>query len=150
MRWTWRICAVLEQDGRDEQPVVGRLLDQRDDGGHALGRGREIGQARVVEAQGDLGGEVLELVAGQPELREDDQVGAVGPGRLERFVVAGEVRRRTARAPGRSGPARRGSAPWAEHTRPISARTSGRPVGSARAARRDGAVAQRDGAPRRC
>ena len=74
---------VLEQGRRDEQPVVGRLLDERDDRGQALGRGREIGQSRVVEPERDLRGEVLELVAGQSELREDDQVRLVRPGLIE-------------------------------------------------------------------
>ena len=69
--------AVLEQRGGDEQPVVGRLLDERDDRGQAPRRGGELGQPRVVEAHRDLGREVLEQVAGQPELREDDQVGAL-------------------------------------------------------------------------
>ena len=64
--------AVLEQGRRDEQPVVGRLLDERDDRRQAVGRGGQLGQPRVVEPHRDLGREVLELVAGQPELREDD------------------------------------------------------------------------------
>ena len=39
------------------------------------GRRRERRQPRIVEPHRDLGGEVLELVAGQPELGEDDEVG---------------------------------------------------------------------------
>ena len=142
--------AVLEQDGRDEQPVVGGFLDERDDGGQPLGRRREIGQTRVVEAHRDLRGEVLELVAGQTELGEDDEVSAVGPGRIEQLVMPGEVRLELSERAGRSARARRGFGPWAEHTRPISAGTSGEPVGSAGTARGNGAVAQRDGATRRC
>ena len=41
--------AVLEQRRRDEQPVVGRFLDERDDGRQVLGRGGQLGQSRVVE-----------------------------------------------------------------------------------------------------
>ena len=69
--------AVLEQRRGDEQPVVARLLDERHD--RATGPrvvGGELGEPRVVEAHRDLGGEVLEQVAGQPELREDDEAGA--------------------------------------------------------------------------
>ena len=68
--------AVLEQRRRDEQAVVGRLLDERDDGRQAVGRGGERRQARIVEAHRDLRREVLEQVAGQAELREDDEAGA--------------------------------------------------------------------------
>ena len=68
--------AVLEERRGDEQPVVGRFLDERDDGGQVARRRGEVGQPRVVEPHRDLGGEVLELVAGQPELREDDELGA--------------------------------------------------------------------------
>ena len=68
--------AVLEQGRGDEQPVVGRLLDERHDRRQSPGRAGQLGQPRVVEPHRDLGGEVLELVAGQPELGEDDEVGA--------------------------------------------------------------------------
>ena len=91
MRWTWRISAVLEQRRSDEQPVVARLLHERDDRGAALGLRRERGQSRVVEPDGDLGGEVLEQVAGQAELREHDQPGTVVAGAAEQLVVDGEV-----------------------------------------------------------
>ena len=77
MRWTWRISPSSSEGGRDEQPVIARLLDERDDGGQPVRRRRERGQPRVVEPHRDLGREVLQLVAGQPELREDDEVGAL-------------------------------------------------------------------------
>ena len=83
--------SVLEQGGRDEQAMVGRLLDERDDRREPLGLRREHRQAGIVEPDRDLGGEVLEQVAGQAELGEDDQPGAVGPGAGEQLVVAGEV-----------------------------------------------------------
>ena len=72
--------AVLEEGGRDEQAVVGRLLDERDDRRQSPRRRGERGQARVVEAHRDLAGEVLEQVAGQTELGEDDEVGAARRG----------------------------------------------------------------------
>ena len=84
--------AVLEQRGGDEQPVVGRLLDERDDRRQAAGLGGEGRQPRVVEPHRDLAGEVLEQVAGQPELREDDEVRAPGACLLEERVVALQVR----------------------------------------------------------
>ena len=37
-------------------------------------RSGKLREARIVEAHRDLGREVLELVAGQPELGEDDEV----------------------------------------------------------------------------
>ena len=83
--------AVLEQGRRDEQAMVGRLLDERDDGRQPAGGGGEAGQPLVVEPHRHLGGEILELVAGQPELREDDQVGALGTGLVEEGVVGREV-----------------------------------------------------------
>ncbi len=71
--------AVLDECGRDEQAVVGGLLDERHDRREALGRVCELGEPRVVEAHRHLGREILELVPGQPELREDDELGAGGP-----------------------------------------------------------------------
>ncbi len=88
--------AVLEQRGRDEQPMIGRFLDERDDDRQILGRGRQIGQARIVQAERHLGRQILELVAGQAELREDDQVGALGPRRSDELVVPGQVGREAA------------------------------------------------------
>jgi hypothetical protein len=82
---------VLEQAGRDEQPVVGRLLDERDDRRQAVGGPRQIGEARIVQAHGDLGRQVLQLVAGQAELGEDDQVGSLRAGLLEQLVMALQV-----------------------------------------------------------
>ena len=70
--------AVLEQRGRDEQAVVARLLHERDDRRQPGGLGRERGQAGMVESDGNLAGEVLEEVARQPQLGEDDQAGAPG------------------------------------------------------------------------
>ena len=83
--------AVLEQRGRDEQPVVGGLLDERHDGRQPARRGGQRGEAGVVEAHRDLGREVLEQVAGQAQLREHDEAGP-GLARLgEELVVAREV-----------------------------------------------------------
>ena len=83
--------AVLEQRRGDEQPVVGRLLDERDDGRQPARRRGQRREARIVEAHRDLGGEVLEQVAGQAELGEDDEVGAVGACLAEQLGVPGEV-----------------------------------------------------------
>ncbi len=55
------------------------------------GHAGQLGQARIVEAHRDLGGEVLELVAGQPELGEDDEVGARLARLREQVPVPGEV-----------------------------------------------------------
>ena len=68
--------AVLDQGGGDEQPVVGRFLDERDDRREAAGRAGQLRQPRIVEAHRDFRGEILELVAGQPEFGKDDEVGA--------------------------------------------------------------------------
>ena len=83
--------AVLEQGGRDEQPVVGRFLDERDDRREATGRAGQCRQPRIVEAHRDFRGEILELVAGQPEFGEDDEVGAALTRLGEQVVVGREV-----------------------------------------------------------
>ena len=53
--------------------------------------GRERREARVVEAHRDLRREVLEQVAGQPELREDDEPGALRASLADELVMEGEV-----------------------------------------------------------
>ena len=68
-------AAVLEQRRGDEQPMVGRLLDERHDRRQPGRVAHERGQARIVEPHRHLGREVLELVASQPELGEHDQPG---------------------------------------------------------------------------
>jgi hypothetical protein len=83
--------AVLDQGSRDEQPVVGRFLDERDDRREAAGRAGELRQPRVVEAHRDFRGEILELVAGQPEFGEDHQVGPGVACLCEQVVVGREV-----------------------------------------------------------
>ena len=59
---------------------------------------------------GDLGGEVLELVSGQAELREDDQVGPGRAGLPRAARDGGRGSRRAARGRARSGPGPRGCA----------------------------------------
>ena len=73
--------AILEERRGDEQAVVSRLLDERDDRREVLRLGRQRGEARIVEPDRHLRGEILEEVAGQPELGEHDQPGAA-PARL--------------------------------------------------------------------
>ena len=48
-------------------------------------------QPRVVAAHGHLGVEVLEQVAGQAELREDDEVSALAAGLSDELVMALQV-----------------------------------------------------------
>src|SRR4029078_9981846 len=84
--------AVLEEGRGDEQAMIGRLLDERHDRGEVPGGRREARQARIVEAHRDLRGQVLELVSGQAELREDDEVRAAPARLLDQLVVTGEVR----------------------------------------------------------
>ena len=83
--------AVLDEGGGDEEPVVGRFLDERDDRGETAGGRRQVRQARVIQAHRDLRGEVLELVAGQAEFREDDQIRALLTSLAEQVVVGREV-----------------------------------------------------------
>ena len=117
LRWTCRISPSSSEGGGDEQAVVGRLLDERDDGREPARRRRQRRQARVVEAHGDLGGEVLQQVAGQAELREDDEVGAGRPGLVEQPWCRLEVLVEVPQAAGRSGPGRCGGSPPGESTR---------------------------------
>ena len=67
------------------------LLDEGDDGGQAVGRLRQLQEARVVPAHGHLGVEVLEQVPGQAQLREDDEVGPLRAGFTEELVVPLQV-----------------------------------------------------------
>ena len=48
-------------------------------------------QTAIVQPHRDLGGEILELVAGQPELREDDQPRTLGARLVEQGVMGREV-----------------------------------------------------------
>jgi hypothetical protein len=83
--------AVLEQRRRDEEAVVAGLLDERHDRREAVGLGRERRETRVVEPDRDLRGEVLQEVASEPQLREDDETGAVGTGLPQQVTVDGQV-----------------------------------------------------------
>ena len=51
----------------------------------------KAGETRVVEAHRHLGGEILEQVPRQPELREDDQAGARVAGLGDQLVMARQV-----------------------------------------------------------
>ena len=83
--------AVLDERGGDRDPVVAGLLGERDDRGQAAGRCRQARQPRVVEAHRDLGSEVLEHVAREAELGEDDEVGTLRARLAEEVDVVGEV-----------------------------------------------------------
>ena len=83
--------AVLEKRRGDEQAMVGRLLDERDDRREALARGRQLGEPGVVEPHRDLRREVLEQIARQPELGEDDEPGATLACLLKQADVRGDV-----------------------------------------------------------
>jgi hypothetical protein len=74
---------------------------------------RELRQARVVEAHRDLAGEVLEEVAGEAELREDDELRAPARASRRRLVMPREVLVQVSEARGDlgEGDAERG-APW--------------------------------------
>ena len=78
-------------------------------------------QARIVEAHRDLRCEVLQLVPGEPELREHDEVGATCTRLVEQLVMAGEVcleRAEAGRGLGEGDPDRLHPR---EHTRPYAA-----------------------------
>ena len=53
--------------------------------------GGETEQARVVDPHRDLGRQILQVVAGQPELGEDHETGPGGAGLGQELVVACEV-----------------------------------------------------------
>src|SRR3982074_3354074 len=84
--------AVLDERGRNEQAMVGRLLDEGHDGRQTGRCGGEGGQPRGGEPHRDLRGEVLEEVARQPQLGEDDQADATLPGVRDERVMALQVR----------------------------------------------------------
>jgi len=71
--------------------VIRRLLDERDDRAHAIGRLRELQQSGIIAPDRDLSVQVLQQVARQSQLREDDEIGALAPGLAEQRVVSLEV-----------------------------------------------------------
>ncbi len=83
--------AVLEQRRRDEQAMVAGLLDERDHDRQVLRLRGKRSEARIVEADRDFRGEVLEQVAGQPQLGEDDEPGPLRARLAEELVMEGEV-----------------------------------------------------------
>jgi hypothetical protein len=83
--------AVLDQRGRDEQSVIRRLLDERHDGRQPGRVAHERCQTGIVEPHGDLGREILEEVAGQPELGKDDEVRTIGARLGKHLAVTGQV-----------------------------------------------------------
>ena len=82
---------VLEQRGRDEQPMVAGLLHERHHGRQPVGLGGQRRQPRVVEPHRDVGREVLQLVSGQPELREHHESRATGSRLRQQVGMAREV-----------------------------------------------------------
>ena len=83
--------AILEQRRGDEEPVVVRFLDEGDDDARTVARPGELDEALVVATHRDLGVEVLEQVAGEAELGEDDEVGPVTTSLADEGVVPREV-----------------------------------------------------------
>src|SRR5206468_2380210 len=75
----------------DDETMVARCLPERHGRRAPPRRCREPDESWIVEAQRHLGREVLELVAGQAELGEDDQAGAAGTCLVEELTVASEV-----------------------------------------------------------
>ncbi len=51
----------------------------------------ELGKAWIVASHRHFAGQILEQVAGQPELREYDEIRSTTPGLVEERVVTGEV-----------------------------------------------------------
>ena len=114
MRWTWRTAwfsssAALMKSLWSDDSSTKETTTLMSPGG--LG---QLQEARVVATHGDLGVEVLQQVAGQAQLGEDDEVRLLRPGLGDELVVTREVRPRARRGAGRSGPGRRGVVPWPE------------------------------------
>ena len=65
--------------------------NERDDRRQAAGRRGNRGEPGVVEAHGDLGREILELIAGEAEFWKDDQIGTLGTDLRDDLEVPGEV-----------------------------------------------------------
>ena len=84
--------ALLEQCRRDVELLVVGALDEAHDRRNAICIAREGDQALVVGAHGDLGIEILEQVARQPQLGKDKQVDALGARIGERRAVLVEIR----------------------------------------------------------
>src|SRR5262245_4907086 len=72
--------------------MVAGLLDERHDRRQPAGLAGQLGQSRIVEPHRDLGREILELVAGEPELREDHELGAAVARLAQSLAMRREVR----------------------------------------------------------
>ena len=83
--------ALLQQRRRDEQAVVVRLLHEGDDRRQVPGRRASSTRRGSSTRIATSGGEVLEQVAGQAQLRKDDQPGATRARLGEELVVARQV-----------------------------------------------------------
>src|SRR5205085_11343521 len=82
---------VLEERSGDEQPMVAGLLDERHDRRQVLRLGGERGETGIVEADRDLGREVLEQVTRETELGEDDEARATLASLADQGLVTPEV-----------------------------------------------------------
>jgi len=71
--------------------MVARLLNEGDDRGQVAGLGGERREPRIVKAHRDFRGEVLEQVAGQAELGEDDQSRPLPARLLQQLTMARQV-----------------------------------------------------------
>ena len=91
MRWTCRIspssmsAAAMNRRWSADSSTKPTTADRP-----VVARASSV-QARVVEAHRDLGREVLEEIAGEPELGEDEQVHALAAGVVDERVMALEV-----------------------------------------------------------
>ena len=84
--------AVFKQGGGDQEPVVVRLLDEADHDRHFSGKLCQLLQARVGATHGDLGVELLQEIAGQTQLWEDEQVDGLRPSIRDYLGVARQIR----------------------------------------------------------
>ena len=84
-----------ESRGVMEQAAVGgTFLDESDHGAKPLGGGHEAAKTRIgSRVEGHFLGQVLQRVAGQPELGENDEAGLLAPGFREDVEMGVEVGR---------------------------------------------------------
>ena len=71
--------------------MVVRLLHEGDDGAHPLARSGQLEEPGVVATHRDLGIEVLEQIAGQAELGEDDEVRVLPASVRDELMMPREV-----------------------------------------------------------
>ena len=82
---------ALGVQGRVVEAMLRRLFHEAQHHGHGSGGVQELADLRGVGRDGHVGHHIADEVAGERQFREDDQVGLLGPSRLDLLQVQAHV-----------------------------------------------------------